>query len=128
MEIISEQHQVPMMKLNKMMYPKKKIQDFQHENGHYNDGMENTDETQGDVEQNNDSFLEGCSLILGEWNIVQDGVIFIEDKMTLLDFDNAEDQTSNSDEEFEWNDGSGVVSKDTKHMKKIKQEEQKCCC
>jgi hypothetical protein len=45
-------------------------------------------------------------------------VIFIEDKMTSLDFDNAEDQTSTPDEEFEWNDDSGVVSKDTKHMKK----------
>ena len=96
----------------------KNIQDFQHENVHNNDGMENTDETQGDVEQNNDSFLEGCSVILGEQNIVQDGVIVIEDKMTLLDFDNAEDQTSTPDEEFEWNDDSGVVSKDTKHMKK----------
>jgi hypothetical protein len=62
--------------------------------------------------------LEGCSAILGEQNIVQDGVIFIEDKMTSLDFDNAEDQTSTPDEEFEWNDDSGVVSKDTKHMKK----------
>ncbi len=38
--------------------------------------------------------------------------------MTLLDFDNAVDQTSTSDEEFEWNDDSGVVSKNTKHMKK----------
>jgi hypothetical protein len=54
------------------------IQDFQHENVHNNDGMENTDETQGDVEQNNDSFLEGCSVILGEQNIVQDGVIFMK--------------------------------------------------
>ena len=99
------------------MYPQKN-QDFQHENVHNNDGMENTDETQGDEEQNNDSFLEGCSVILGEQNIVQDGVIFIEDKMTLLNFDNAEDQTSTPDEEFEWNDDSGVVSKDMKHMKK----------
>ncbi len=82
------------MKLNKMMYPPKNIQDFQHENVHNNDGMENTDETRGDVEQNNDSFLEGCSTILGEQNIVQDGVIFIEDKMTLLDFDNAEENGS----------------------------------
>jgi hypothetical protein len=71
--------------------------------------MENTDETHGDVEQYNDPFLEGCSAILGEQNVVQDGVIFIED---------AEDQTSTPDEEFEWNDDSGVVSKDTKHMKK----------
>ncbi len=57
-------------------------------------------------------------MILGEQNIVQDRVIFIEDKMTSLDFDNAENQTSTSDEECEWNDNSGVVSKDTKHMKK----------
>jgi hypothetical protein len=57
-------------------------------------------------------------VILGEQNIVQDRVIFIEDKMTSLDFDNAENQTSTSDEECEWNDNSGVVSKDTKHMKK----------
>jgi hypothetical protein len=80
--------------------------------------MENTDETQGDDEQNNSSFLKGGSVILGEQNIVQDGVIFIEYKLTLLDFDNAEDQTSTSDEEFEWNDDSGVVSKDAKQMKK----------
>ncbi len=79
----------------------KYIQDFQHENVHHNDGMENTDETQGNVEWNNDPFLEGCSAILGEQNIAQDGVIFIEDKMTSLDFDNAEDQTSTPDEEFE---------------------------
>ncbi len=57
-------------------------------------------------------------MILEEQNIVQDGVIFIEDKMTSLDFDNAENQTSTSDGEFEWNDDSGVVSKDMKHMKK----------
>jgi hypothetical protein len=62
--------------------------------------------------------LVDCSVILREQNIVQDGVIFIEDKLTSLDFDNAEDQTSTSDEEFEWNDDSGDVSKDVKHMKK----------
>ncbi len=87
--------------------------------------MENTDETQADVEWNNDPFLEGCSAILGEQNIVQDGVIFIEDKMTWLNFDNAEDQTSTSDEEFEWNDDSGVVSKDTKHMGKKSNKKNK---
>jgi hypothetical protein len=87
--------------------------------------MENTDETQGDVQQNNASFLEIGSVILVEQNIVQDGVIFIEDKLTSLDFDNAEDQTSTSDEEFEWNDDRVVVSKDAKHMKKSKQEENK---
>ena len=52
-------------------------------------------------------------MILEEQNIVQDGVIFIEDKMISLDFDNAENQTSTSDGEFEWNDDSSVVSKDT---------------
>jgi hypothetical protein len=46
--------------------------------------MENTEETQGDVEQNNASFLESGLVILGEQNIVQDGVIFIEDKLTSL--------------------------------------------
>jgi hypothetical protein len=35
-----------------------------------------------------------------------------------LDFDNAENQPSPSDEEFEWNDDSAVVFKDAKHMKK----------
>ncbi len=44
-------------------------------------------------------------------------MLFIEDKLTSLDFDNVEDQTSLSDKEFEWNEDSGVVSKDTKHMK-----------
>ncbi len=34
-----------------------------------------------------------------------------------MDFDNAEDQTSDSDKEFKWNEEIGVVSKDTKHMK-----------
>jgi hypothetical protein len=67
MEIMSKQYQVPMMKLNKMMYPKKN-QDFQHENVHNNDGMENTDETQGDVEQNNDPF----------WKVVQQ---FLENRI-----------------------------------------------
>jgi hypothetical protein len=35
----------------------KNIQDFQYENVHNNDGMD-TDETQGDVEQNNDPFFK----------------------------------------------------------------------
>jgi hypothetical protein len=61
--------------------------------------------------------LEGGSVIPEEQNFVQDGVLFIEDKLTSLDFDNVEAQTSLSDKEFEWNEDSGVVSKDTKHMK-----------
>ncbi len=44
-------------------------------------------------------------------------MFYIEDKLTLLDFDNAENQPSPSDEEFEWTDDSAVVSKDAKHMK-----------
>ncbi len=56
-------------------------------------------------------------MILGEQNIVQDGVTFIQDKLTLVDFNNVEDQTSTSDE-FKWNDDSGVGSTDTKHIKK----------
>jgi hypothetical protein len=79
--------------------------------------MEDTDEIQGDDEQNNISCLEGGSVIPEEQNIVQDGVLFVEDKLTSLYFDNAEDQTSHSDIELEWNEDSGVVSKDTKHMK-----------
>ncbi len=34
-----------------------------------------------------------------------------------MDLDNAKDQTSHSDKEFKWNEDSGVVSKDMKHMK-----------
>ena len=69
---------------------------------HDNDvGMENTDEIQGDDEQNNTSFLEGGSVICKEQSIVADGVLFIEDKLTSLEFDNAGNQTSPSDEEFE---------------------------
>ena len=52
-------------------------------------------------------------------NIVTDGVLFIEDKLTSLDFANAENQPSPSDEEFEWNDDNAVVSNNAKHMKKI---------
>jgi hypothetical protein len=70
---------------------------------------------QGDVEMNNATLLEGNSVILGEQNIVQDGVTFIQDKLTLVDFNNVEDQTSTSDE-FKWNDDSGVGSTDTKHI------------
>jgi hypothetical protein len=61
--------------------------------------------------------LEGGSVIPEEQFNVQDGVLFIEDKLTSLDFDNAEDQTTHSDKEIEWNEDSGVVSKDTKLMK-----------
>ncbi len=81
-------------------------------------------------------------MILGEQNIVQDGVTFIQDLLTLVDFNNDEIQASNS-EEVEWNDDGGGGSTDysevendssdssvklsTKHIKKIKQEAQNCC-
>ncbi len=45
-------------------------------------------------------------------NTETDGVLFIEDKLTSLEFDNAGNQTSPSDEEFEWNDDNAVVSND----------------
>ncbi len=38
--------------------------------------------------------------------------------MTSLEFDNAGNQTSPSDEDIEWNDDNAVVSNDAKHMKK----------
>ena len=71
------------------------------------------------MNKNNTSFLEGGSVICKEQSIVADGVLFIEDKLTLLEFDNAGNQTSSSDEEFKWNDDNAIVSNDAKHMKKI---------
>ncbi len=72
---------------------------------------------QGHVEMNNTTLMESSSVIFGDQNLVQDGVIFIQDKLTSLDFNNTEDQTSTS-EEFEWNDDSGGGSTDAKHIKK----------
>jgi hypothetical protein len=47
---------------------------------------------------NNATPLEGSSVILGEQNIVHDGETFIQDQLTLVDFNNEEDQASNSEE------------------------------
>ncbi len=58
---------------------------------------------QGGVEMNNATSLEGNSVILGEKNIEQDGETLIRDLLTMVDFINDEDQTSNL-EEVEWND------------------------
>jgi hypothetical protein len=66
---------------------------------------------QGGVEMNDATPLEGSSVIFGEQNIVQDGVTFIQDPLTLVDFNNDEDQASNS-EEVELNDDSGGGSTD----------------
>jgi hypothetical protein len=62
---------------------------------------------QGGVEMNDATPMEGSSVIIGEQNIVQDGVTFIQDLLTMVVFNNDEDQASNS-EEVKWNDdGSG---------------------
>jgi hypothetical protein len=45
---------------------------------------------------NNATRLEDSSVIIGEQNIVQDGVTFIQDLLTTVDFKNDEDQASNS--------------------------------
>jgi hypothetical protein len=79
--------------------------------------------------------MEGGSVIIGEQNIVQDGFTFIQDLLTMVAFNNDEDQAANS-EEVEWeDDGIGgptdysEVKNDSsdssvrlgaKHIKKIK--------
>jgi hypothetical protein len=62
---------------------------------------------QGSVEMNDATPMEGSSVIIGEWNIVQDGLTFVQDLLTMVAFTNDEDQASNS-EEVRWdNDGIG---------------------
>jgi hypothetical protein len=58
---------------------------------------------QGGVEMNNATSLEGTSVILGEQNIKQDRETLIQDLSRMVDFNNDEDQASNS-KEVEWND------------------------
>jgi hypothetical protein len=50
-------------------------------------------------------------LKIEEQNIVQDGVTFIQDLLTTMNFNNDEDQVSNS-EKVEWNDDGGGGSTD----------------
>jgi hypothetical protein len=50
---------------------------------------------QGVVEMNDATTMEGSSVIIGEQNIVQDGVTFIQDLLTTVDFNHDEDQASN---------------------------------
>jgi hypothetical protein len=57
---------------------------------------------QGGVELNDATLMEGDLVIIGEQNIVQDGLTFMQDLLTAVDFNNDEDQASNS-EEVEWN-------------------------
>jgi hypothetical protein len=91
---------------------------------------------------NNATLSEGSSVIPGEQNILHNGETFIQDQLTLVDFNNDEDQASNS-EEVKWNDDGDGGSTDysevendssdssiklsAKHIKKIKQEVQKRC-
>jgi hypothetical protein len=42
-------------------------------------------------------------VIIGEQNIVQDGLTFVQELLTMVDFNNDDDQESNS-EEVEWED------------------------
>jgi hypothetical protein len=89
---------------------------------------------QGGVEMNDATPMEGGSVVIGEQNIVQDGLAFIQDLLTMVVFNNDEDQASNSDE-VEWeDDGIGdstdysevendssdsSVKLSSKHIKKI---------
>jgi hypothetical protein len=69
---------------------------------------------QGGVEMNDATTMEGDSVIIGGQNIVQDGLTFIQELLTTVDFNNDEDQASNP-EEVEWEDdgigGSSYYSK-----------------
>ncbi len=88
--------------------------------------------------------MEGSSVFIGEQNIVQDGLTFIQDLLTTVDFTNDEDQASKS-EEVKWdNDGIGgstdysEVKNDSSTqlhlsnltqntLKKFKKEVHNCC-
>jgi hypothetical protein len=60
--------------------------------------------------------MEGSSVILGEQNIVHNGETFIQDQLTMVDFNNDEDQTSKS-KEVEWNDDSDCGYGDNSEVK-----------
>jgi hypothetical protein len=51
----------------------------------------------GGVEMNDANPMEGGSVIIGEQNIVHDGMTFIQDLLTMVDFNNDEYQASNSE-------------------------------
>jgi hypothetical protein len=59
--------------------------------------------------------MEGSSVILGEQNIVHDGETFIQDQLTMVDFNNDEDQTSKS-KEVGWNDDSDCGYRDNSEV------------
>ncbi len=65
--------------------------------------------------------MEGSSAILGEQNIVHNGETFFQDQLTMVDFNNDEDQTSKL-KEVKWNDDSDCgygesVKPSAKHIK-----------
>jgi hypothetical protein len=77
--------------------------------------------------------MEGGSVIIGEQNIVQDGLTFIQELLTTLDFKSDEDQASNPEEvkwedagiggssdssEFEYDSSDSSVKLSAKHIKK----------
>ncbi len=66
---------------------------------------------QGIVEMNDATPMEGSSENSGEQNIVQDGVTFIQDLLTTVDFNNDEGQASNF-EEVKWKGDGGGGSTD----------------
>jgi hypothetical protein len=70
---------------------------------------------QGGVEMNNATPLEGSSVIIGEQNIIQDGLTFIQDLLTMVDFNNDEDQASTS-EEVKWTDDGDGGSADNSEV------------
>jgi hypothetical protein len=67
------------------------IQGLQNKTVSNDVGMEKADE------------IKGSSVILGEQNIVHNGETFIQDQLTMVDFNNDKDQTSKL-KEVEWND------------------------
>jgi hypothetical protein len=56
---------------------------------------------QGGVEMDDATPMEGGSVIIGEQNILQDGSTFIQDLLTMVDFNHDKDQASNT-EEVKW--------------------------
>jgi hypothetical protein len=71
---------------------------------------------QSGVEMNDATPIEGGSVIIGEQNIVQDGLTFIQELLTMVDFNNDEDQASNS-EEVKWEDDGIGCSSDYSEVK-----------
>jgi hypothetical protein len=82
---------------------------------------------------NDATLMEGGSVIFGEQNIVQDGLTFIQELLTMVDFNHDEDQASNPEEveleddgigsssdssEVEYDSSDSSIKLSTKHFKK----------